>query len=342
MRSSAVCAGGSATATRSMLAAEIERADLDADRKRVTEEELEQARERQEELREQIERCRSLLERSRTWVGFEPEPFRDALSCSLELLGAEPLRRRRDDRGRPVWRFPALDRASSERPELGGDARHAARAAAQRAEAGRLAARGADPAGRLRGRGVLTDDDRSPAPRAARRPAAARRDSARRGSSTTTSLARVPGAGRGLDPARDPARPAVAVRAAAPSACTRSWSQSPRGGSSRIGATGRCSAYAREPRRAASSCSTTRSAHGAHQPPGARSRAGCWRARAPDVAELLPQLERARRGTGCRGRARSCASGASARARSCARRSRRQRDRVRERARAPHSASSSS
>src|SRR5262249_29536244 len=71
-----------------LLAAEIERADLDAERKQVTEAELEQARERQQELRDQIDRCRVLLERSRTWVGFRPEPFRNALSCSLELLGA--------------------------------------------------------------------------------------------------------------------------------------------------------------------------------------------------------------------------------------------------------------
>ena len=105
-----------------MLAAEIERADLDADRKRVTDEELEQARERQQELRDQIDRCRGLLERSRTWVGFEPEPFRNALSCSLELLGADPLQATTDEQGRPVWRFPSLDRAGGERPELGGDA----------------------------------------------------------------------------------------------------------------------------------------------------------------------------------------------------------------------------
>ncbi len=47
------------------LAREIEEADLDAERKRVTEEELEAARERQEELKAQIERCQSLLEASR-------------------------------------------------------------------------------------------------------------------------------------------------------------------------------------------------------------------------------------------------------------------------------------
>src|SRR5207245_1804659 len=73
------------------LAREIEQADLDAERKRITEEELEAARERQEDLKAQIERCRSLLEASRIWTGFEAVRFRDALSCSLELIGAEPL-----------------------------------------------------------------------------------------------------------------------------------------------------------------------------------------------------------------------------------------------------------
>ena len=101
---------------RRLLAAEIERADLDAERKRVTDEELEQARERQQELRDQIDRCRGLLERSRTWVGFQPEPFRNALSCSLELLGADPLQETTDELGRPVWRFPSLDRRAASDP----------------------------------------------------------------------------------------------------------------------------------------------------------------------------------------------------------------------------------
>ena len=92
------------------LAREIEQADLAAERKRVTEEELEAARERQEHLQAQIERCRELLEASRTWTGFDAEPFRDALSCSLALLGAAPLQEARDEHGRRVWTFPPLDR----------------------------------------------------------------------------------------------------------------------------------------------------------------------------------------------------------------------------------------
>jgi hypothetical protein len=92
------------------LASEIEKADLDAEKKRKTEEELEASRDRQEDLKTQIERCQSLLQASRAWTGFEAEPFRDALSCALELLGAEPLREGKDEDGHPVWAFPPLDR----------------------------------------------------------------------------------------------------------------------------------------------------------------------------------------------------------------------------------------
>lgn len=87
------------------LAAEIEAADLDKQRKQIVAEELEDARERQSELRDQIERCRGLLERSRTWVDFDATRFRHALSCSLEILGAEPLRQV----GEGEWRMPPLE-----------------------------------------------------------------------------------------------------------------------------------------------------------------------------------------------------------------------------------------
>ena len=93
---------------------EIEAADLDEMRRQVTEEELEAARDRRGELDAQVERCRGLLERSRNWVGFEAAPFRQALSCALELLGAEPLARSADGNGggsgKATWTFPALDR----------------------------------------------------------------------------------------------------------------------------------------------------------------------------------------------------------------------------------------
>ncbi len=98
----------------------IEAADLDEVRRQITEEELEAARDRRDDLTEQVERCRGLLERSRTWVGFEAEPFRDALSCALELLGAEPLARdgagNGGGQGRATWTFPALDRRTGADP----------------------------------------------------------------------------------------------------------------------------------------------------------------------------------------------------------------------------------
>ena len=91
------------------LAREIEAADLDRERKRVAAEELDAARERQEDLKAQIERCRGLLDRSRRWVQFEAEPFRDAMSCSLEMLGSAPLEEGRTEDGESVWTFPPLD-----------------------------------------------------------------------------------------------------------------------------------------------------------------------------------------------------------------------------------------
>ena len=94
------------------LAREIEAADLDREtreKKRVAAEELEAARERQDDLEAQIERCRGLLERSRRWVQFSAEPFRDAMSCSLELMGAAPLQEDRStENGEAVWAFPPL------------------------------------------------------------------------------------------------------------------------------------------------------------------------------------------------------------------------------------------
>ena len=110
------------------LAREIEAADLDQERKRVAAEELEVARERQEDLKAQIERCRGLLDRSRRWVRFEAEPFRDAMSCSLELNGARPLLEGRTEEGGAIWTFSAPRRKSQCRRELDRNPRHLARA----------------------------------------------------------------------------------------------------------------------------------------------------------------------------------------------------------------------
>jgi superfamily II DNA or RNA helicase len=108
-------AGGIRHRDAAKLAEEIEHSDVDPDRKQAVGDELEEARERQHELERQIERCRNLLEGSRRWVRFDARPFREALNCSLELLGADRLDQGVDERGRPVWAFPALDaRAASD------------------------------------------------------------------------------------------------------------------------------------------------------------------------------------------------------------------------------------
>ena len=109
-------AGGIRHSDAARLAREIDAADVEAERRRIAEDELEAARERQDALLGQVERCRDLLDRSRKWVGFEAPPFRDALSCSLDLLGAEPLRPGSDRRGNPVWTFPPLDRRAAADP----------------------------------------------------------------------------------------------------------------------------------------------------------------------------------------------------------------------------------
>ena len=109
-------AGGIRHRDAERLAREIDDADVEAERRRIAEDELEAARERQDALHGQVDRCRDLLDRSRRWVGFEAAPFRDALSCSLDLLGTEPLRPGSDGHGNPVWTFPPLDRRAAADP----------------------------------------------------------------------------------------------------------------------------------------------------------------------------------------------------------------------------------
>ena len=95
---------------------EIEAESLDDDKRQATEAELEEARERTGDLIAQIERCEDLLERSRQWAGFSPAPFREAIDCSLELLGAPPLVEGIDDDGRQVWTFPPLEQRAAADP----------------------------------------------------------------------------------------------------------------------------------------------------------------------------------------------------------------------------------
>ena len=133
---------------------EIETADLDPDRRQVVEEELEATRERQKALTEQIDRLRDLLAESQKSIGMDKEHFRSAISCALELIGAEPLKPAKDVDGRgeraAAIGLPRPRPARGGRSHLGRHDGHAPRAPSPRPEALGMAPSFANPAGRLR------------------------------------------------------------------------------------------------------------------------------------------------------------------------------------------------
>lgn len=90
---------------------EIETADLEKETRETVEEELESNRERQVELRTQIDRLHTMLEKSQEAIGLSEDHFRSAISCALEILGADPLKPvPQDGKPGPIRSgFPALD-----------------------------------------------------------------------------------------------------------------------------------------------------------------------------------------------------------------------------------------
>ncbi|MFZ4576454.1 MAG: DISARM system SNF2-like helicase DrmD, partial [Phycisphaerales bacterium] len=87
------------------LAADIESADLDKSQRDVTQDELEGNRKRRDQLKEQIRSLETRLKDSRQHIGLDHAALRDALSCSLEMLGAAPLEAAADGGS---FRFPNL------------------------------------------------------------------------------------------------------------------------------------------------------------------------------------------------------------------------------------------
>ncbi|HRY45843.1 MAG TPA: DISARM system SNF2-like helicase DrmD, partial [Thermoanaerobaculia bacterium] len=85
------------------------------DRERLAAEELEEARERKEALAAQLDDLRGVMEASRRALGFDEDAFREALSSSLELGKAPPLALT-SVKGRPAYRFPALDQRAGADP----------------------------------------------------------------------------------------------------------------------------------------------------------------------------------------------------------------------------------
>lgn len=95
---------------------EIDSADLEEDRRAAVEEELEAARERQTELRGQIERLSTMLENSQQAISFSKDHFRSAISCALQILGADPLKSSISDPDGGECIFPAMDQREGADP----------------------------------------------------------------------------------------------------------------------------------------------------------------------------------------------------------------------------------
>lgn len=71
-------------------AREIGGADLEAEKRRAIDDELETAR--QNNLRESIDSLRILMDGSKKEVGLDEGHFRSAVSCALEIMGSKPRR----------------------------------------------------------------------------------------------------------------------------------------------------------------------------------------------------------------------------------------------------------
>ncbi|HEX7380027.1 MAG TPA: DISARM system SNF2-like helicase DrmD [Pirellulales bacterium] len=96
---------------------DIEAADLEAQARETVEAELEVARRRQDALRKQVDVLRTQLQRSQQTIDFDQDHFRSALSCSLELMGAQGLKPiHPDDETPAAFTFPALDQREGADP----------------------------------------------------------------------------------------------------------------------------------------------------------------------------------------------------------------------------------
>ncbi len=98
------------------LTSEIESTDMDQESRAAVEEELEASRKRKTELLEQIENLSTILEDSQEAIAFSKDHFRSAISCALQILGAEPLKPGRDGSNREECVFPVMDQREGADP----------------------------------------------------------------------------------------------------------------------------------------------------------------------------------------------------------------------------------
>ena len=84
------------------------------EKSQVIQAELEAIRDRRQALLDQEKQLQNILDASYKWLGFEDRHFRDAISASLELLGAKSLtplseKEARENPDQAQWEIPALD-----------------------------------------------------------------------------------------------------------------------------------------------------------------------------------------------------------------------------------------
>jgi len=107
-RLSKILKDGITRADTGKLVSEIEGADLEQERRATVTEELEQARERQQDLKRQIDGLRTRIQDAKDWIGLDTDHLREALSCSLEIMGAKPLKPEGTEDGAARFQFPNL------------------------------------------------------------------------------------------------------------------------------------------------------------------------------------------------------------------------------------------
>ncbi len=103
--------GGIRHSDSAKLADELKRTRSSPANQAAADEELDAARAR--DLKTEIERCRRMLARSRRQVDFSPRRLRNALTCALGMLGAEPLEPCDGPDGKRAWTVPPLDRRAA-------------------------------------------------------------------------------------------------------------------------------------------------------------------------------------------------------------------------------------
>lgn len=90
--------------------ADIEGVQEDEEMRTARESELDDAAaDRQARLRKEVDSLRNRINDSKAWIGLDEVQLRDALGCSLELLGLDPLREAPTPSGEPArYEFPNL------------------------------------------------------------------------------------------------------------------------------------------------------------------------------------------------------------------------------------------